>query len=183
MNYDHSLPTVATAIRHLKLAREALHTYLMEIAEASEMPDAPDLLADRVHTAATAMDHINSSVKNLDSIQTAHTTQTAPHYYFSLQDGSGRIVLMENGQPVPIAIVNHSSWPGAMNVAYNVLRHQKGDDYAMVWAHTFHQQVTSKLSLPAWTLDHGQIQEWTNIHDWHSIVTPSSPPGVPSDPH
>ena len=73
---------------------------------------------------------------------------------------------MRPGQPVIIPMVTHSSWSHDLNVAYSVLRHQAGDDYAMMWALTFAHQVTSKLPGESRILVYDQVTEWVHAHDW-----------------
>ena len=173
MNYNDSLPTVPTTITGLTKARDTLSPYLLDVANAVSTGEAPPGQLDDQLTAITkAMEHIQASIKLLTSLHPAVRARTSTPYYYMRQDGSERIVLAGFAPPMSLYAPKHSSWPTALNTAYAVLQHQQGDDYAMLWAPKFHDQVTSKLTQPGWILSHQEVNDWINDHNW---LSPSPP--------
>ena len=179
MIYADDLPTPRTASVHLANARAALDVYLMELRDADDSGETPEVIPERLKTVANAMDHINGAIKLIKEALPSDTDSNHPLcYYYMLQDGSGQMVLMRFGAPILIEMVHRADWEPTLNIAYNVLRHQKGDDYAMLWTDRFHHQVTRHLAPPAWLLRHDQVRHWINAHDWRGRPQPHTPAGA-----
>ena len=172
-NHDDSLPTIATAILALEQGRDKLRPYLNELVTAITTGEADELVFnERLKTVASAMDHIYHSIKCLKTVHPNSEARRHSFYYYMLQDGSGQVVLTGRGKPVSLNMPTHSSWPQGLNTAYAILRHQKDDDYAMLWTPSFHDQVISKLPPRTWILQHQEVNDWINIHDWLDPAPP-----------
>ena len=167
MEISKGIETPDSAATLLDETHRILTGHIRELQQdCPEDPEGETRAGELLGRYGRAVDHLNQIRKALRETRGPRSGPRRPGAFYHARPAPGgvRIDLRDQEDVREVELLGFTGWNTARNLAYSILRHQAGEDYALMWADRFAENIPQETGSCVISWD--QAQSWIETHDW-----------------